>query len=254
MKLKLLIFLLSFLSCTGMYAQGTKPDQVKTSKGMLSIQPITHATLVLKWNNKTIYVDPYGGAAGFAGIAPPDLVLITDIHADHLDLKTLEALDLKKATFIVPPAVADMLPAAYKQKAVIIKNGAQTQQKDIAIKAIPMYNLPDTTDARHPKGRGNGYVLTMGDKNIYLSGDTEGIAEMRALKNIDVAFVCMNLPYTMDINQAAQAVLAFQPKIVYPYHYRGQSGLSDVESFKKMVNDANKNIEVRLRNWYPTTK
>jgi len=242
------MFLLSNIS---IYAQGTKSDQLKTDKGMLTIQPITHATLILKWNNKTIYVDPYGGAAGFKGMAPPDLILITDIHPDHLELKTLEGLDLKKTTFVVPPAVAEMLPAAYKEKAVVLKNGTQTTQKEIAIKAIPMYNLPDTADARHPKGRGNGYVLTLGGKNIYLSGDTEDIAEMRALKNIDVAFVCMNLPYTMDINKAAQAVLAFKPKIVYPYHYRGQSGLSDVESFKKMVNTSNKNIDVRLRNWYP---
>jgi len=251
MKSKLILILLTILSYTSIQAQGTKPDQLKTAKGMLTIQPVNHASLVLKWNDKTIYVDPYGGAAGFAGMAPPDLILLTDIHPDHMDLKTLEGLDLKKATLVVPPAVAEMLPAAYKKKVVVLKNNAQTTQKEIAIKAIPMYNLPDTADARHPKGRGNGYVLTMGGKNIYLSGDTEGIAEMRALKNIDVAFVCMNLPYTMDINQAAKAVLAFKPKIVYPYHYRGQTGLSDVESFKKMVNATDKNIDVRLRNWYP---
>ncbi len=114
-----------------------------------------------------------------------------------------------------------------------------------------MYNLPETADSRHPKGRGNGYVLEMGDRHIYFSGDTEDIAEMRALKNIDVAFVCMNLPYTMDVNQAASAVLAFKPKVVYPYHYRGSGGLSDVEAFKKSVNDGDSKIEVRLRNWYP---
>ena len=252
MKQKIAIFLLTLLFSTNIYAQSAKPDLIKTDKGMLSIIPVTHGSLVLKWNNKTIYVDPYGGAAGFAGNAQPDLVLITDIHPDHMDLKTLEGLDLKKATFVVPQAVADMLPAAYKEKAVVLKNGAQTQQNEISIKAIPMYNLPDTADARHPKGRGNGYVLTMGGKNIYLSGDTEGTSEMRALKNIDVAFVCMNLPYTMDIDQAAKAVLDFKPKIVYPYHYRGSSGLSDVEGFKKMVNTSNKSIDVRLRNWYPT--
>jgi L-ascorbate metabolism protein UlaG (beta-lactamase superfamily) len=97
-------------------------------------------------------------------------------------------------------------------------------------------------------------VLTMGGKNVYLSGDTEDTPEMRALKGIDVAFVCMNLPYTMDVNQAAQGVLAFKPGIVYPYHYRGQEGLSDVEAFKKAVNAGNAKIEVRLRNWYPETK
>jgi L-ascorbate metabolism protein UlaG (beta-lactamase superfamily) len=115
-----------------------------------------------------------------------------------------------------------------------------------------MYNLPaGSPTARHPKGLGNGYVLNIGGKNIYLSGDTEDIPEMRGLKNIDVAFVCMNLPYTMDINHAADAVLAFKPRIVYPYHYRGQSGLSDVNGFKNLVEKGDKGIEVRLRNWYP---
>jgi L-ascorbate metabolism protein UlaG (beta-lactamase superfamily) len=102
----------------------------------------------------------------------------------------------------------------------------------------------------HTKGRGNGYVLTIGKKNIYISGDTEDIPEMRALKNIDVAFVCMNLPYTMDVNQASEGVLAFKPKVVYPYHYRGQ----DVNVFKTLVDKGNKNIEVRLLNWYPSSK
>jgi L-ascorbate metabolism protein UlaG (beta-lactamase superfamily) len=114
-----------------------------------------------------------------------------------------------------------------------------------------MYNLPENSDSRHTKGRGNGYVINFGGKNVYISGDTEDIPEMRHLKNIDVAFVCMNLPYTMDVNQAANAVLEFKPKIVYPYHYRGQEGLSDVSAFKKLVNDGNKSIEVRLVNWYP---
>jgi L-ascorbate metabolism protein UlaG (beta-lactamase superfamily) len=103
----------------------------------------------------------------------------------------------------------------------------------------------------HTKGRGNGYVLGIGGKNIYISGDTQGIPEMRALKNIDVAFICMNLPYTMDVKEAADAVLAFKPKIVYPFHYRGTSGLSDVNGFKSLVDAGNEGIEVRIRNWYP---
>ena len=110
-----------------------------------------------------------------------------------------------------------------------------------------MYNLPEASDSRHPKGRGNGYVLEIGDDNIYISGDTEDIPEMRRLKDIDVAFVCMNLPYTMDIDQAASAVLDFKPEIVYPYHHRGQ----DINAFKKMVEGKNKFIDVRVRNWYP---
>lgn len=114
-----------------------------------------------------------------------------------------------------------------------------------------MYNLPESAESRHPKGRGNGYVMTVGGKRIYLSGDTSDIPEMRKLKNIDVAFVCMNLPFTMDINQAASAVLDFKPSIVYPYHYRGQGGFSDVEAFKKLVEEGDSKIRVHLANWYP---
>ncbi|PRY12797.1 L-ascorbate metabolism protein UlaG (beta-lactamase superfamily) [Pontibacter ummariensis] len=232
-------------------AQRATPDQVQTNKGPLTIQPILHGTAVLNWNGKTIYIDPYGGAAAFEGIAAPDLVLITDIHGDHLDQKTLDALNTSKASFVVPQAVADKLPENLKAKAVVLGNGENTTQQGIPITAVPMYNLPESPDARHIKGRGNGYILNLGDKNIYFSGDTEGIPEMRTLQNIDVAFVSMNLPYTMDVDQAADAVLDFQPRIVYPYHYRGQNGLSDVETFKRLVNEGNKNIEVRLRNWYP---
>ncbi|OWP62381.1 MBL fold metallo-hydrolase [Hymenobacter amundsenii] len=230
------------------------PDQIATKQGPLTVQPITHGSVVLSWNGKTIYVDPYGGVPAYAGLAAPDMVLITDIHGDHLDEQTLAGLPLDKALFVVPQAVADKLPARYQAQVRVLGNGRQLDTLGLKVAAIPMYNLPETADSRHPKGRGNGYILHLGDKHIYLSGDTEDIAEMRALQNIDVAFVCMNLPYTMDVQQAAQGVLAFKPGIVYPYHYRGQDGPSDVASFKQTVNAANKKIDVRLRNWYPAAK
>ena len=229
-------------------------DQIATRKGPLTVQPITHGSVVFTWNGKTIYVDPYGGAEAYAGLAAPDIILITDIHGDHLDPKTLAGLSVGKALMVVPKAVADKLPTEYKPQVRILNNGQRLDTLGLTVSAIPMYNLPEAADAPHTKGRGNGYVLGLGGKNVYLSGDTEDIAEMRALKNIDVAFVCMNLPYTMDVNQAAQGVLAFKPGIVYPYHYRGQNGLSDVAAFKKTVNTANNKIDVRLRNWYPATK
>ena len=254
MPLKHLFVLLFPLFITSAYAQRATPDRIDTKKGPLTIQPILHGSVVLQWDGKTIYVDPYGGAAAFQGLPAPDLILITDIHGDHMDPKTLEGLDVSRAVVIAPQAVADQLPEALKSRVSVLSNGGQTDKLGISIRALPMYNLPETADSRHPKGRGNGYVLTMGGKTLYLSGDTEDIPEMRALKGIDVAFVCMNLPYTMDINQAAQAVLAFKPAIVYPYHYRGQDGLSDVEAFKKVVNSGKAKIDVRLRNWYPETK
>jgi L-ascorbate metabolism protein UlaG (beta-lactamase superfamily) len=251
MKVKSTLTALCLLAGFFAMAQKPTPDQIKTSKGPLTIQPVLHGSVAFTWDGKTIYVDPYGGAEAFEGIAAPDLILITDIHGDHLDLKTLGAINTTQATFVVPQAVADKLPQPLKQKAVVIGNGEHTEQLGIAIAAIPMYNLPETDDSRHPKGRGNGYILQMGNKTVYLSGDTEDIPEMRALRNIDVAFVCMNLPYTMDVDQAVSAVLAFKPAVVYPYHYRGEQGLSDVEAFKQKVNAGSKKIDVRLRNWYP---
>lgn len=236
---------------TTVQAQRAEPDQLTTGKGSLTIQPITHATLVLTIGNTVIYVDPTGGADNFKGLPSPTMILVTDIHGDHFDPKTIAAVKTATTKIIVPQVCADQLPAEDKAKAVILHNGDKTAQEGISITAIPMYNLPvDNPNSRHTKGRGNGYVLNIGGKNIYLSGDTQGIPEMRALKNIDVAFVCMNLPFTMDVKEAADAVLAFKPKIVYPYHYRGQ----DTNEFKRLVDAGNAGIEVRLRNWYPSAK
>jgi L-ascorbate metabolism protein UlaG (beta-lactamase superfamily) len=224
-------------------------NTIQTDVGPLVIQPVQHASLVLSVNGKNIYVDPVGGADAFKGSGSPDLVVITDIHGDHFDEKTIDAVKKAGTVIVVPKAVADQMKGDRKG-VVILSNGDKTKQVGFDITALPMYNLPETADSWHTKGRGNGYVINIGGKNIYISGDTEDIPEMRALKNIDVAFVCMNLPYTMDINQAASAVLAFKPKIVYPYHYRGGDGLSDVAAFKKMVNDTDPKIEVRLADWY----
>ena len=231
-------------------AQRSGPDTLGTKIGFLVIQPIQHASLILSVNGLTIYADP-SNADNYKGLNPPDIILITDIHGDHFDIKTIDAVKKAETVLVVPQVVADKLPDADKVHMVVIKNGDQTRQSGITIQAIPMYNLPESPTAMHTKGRGNGYVLDIGGKLIYISGDTQGIPEMRALKNIDVAFVCMNLPFTMDIKEAADAVLAFKPKIVYPYHYRGRNGLSDVNAFKTMVQAGDRNIEVRLRNWYP---
>lgn len=237
----ILLFLISQV-----YAQRPKPDTIETDKGELVIQPIQHGTLAFSWNETTIYVDPTGGAEAFKGLDKPDIILITDIHGDHMNIETLNALDTENTSLVAPQAVKDRLPEKLANRVTELSNGESIELMQMGIRAIPMYNLPEDEDSRHPKGRGNGYILTMGGKNIYISGDTEDIPEMRALENIDVAFVCMNLPYTMDINQAASAVLEFKPDIVYPFHYRGQ----DTEAFKQLVNDKNSDIEVRLRDWY----
>jgi L-ascorbate metabolism protein UlaG (beta-lactamase superfamily) len=248
--MKTFITFLVTLAIANANAQLTTPDTIATAQGNVIVQPVFHAALVLEWNGKFIYIDPYNGADAYKTLKKPDLVLITDIHGDHMDMKTLPSLDLSSATFIVPHAVADKLPAEWKEKIVILNNGNTTDQAGISSSAIPMYNLPNDSTARHTKGRGNGYVLTIGGKKFYISGDTEDMPEMRGLKNIDVAFVCMNMPFTMTVEQAASAVLDFKPKIVYPYHYRGQGGFSDTEKFKTLVNNGDASIDVRLKDWY----
>ena len=227
-------------------AAGLAGDRIPTGSGDLIVHPIEHATLVLAHGGKTVYVDPVGGAAKFEGLPPPDLILITDIHGDHADPKTVAAVK-KGAAIVAPPAVAEKLTG---EKVNTLKNGETREVAGIKIEAVPMYNLTPDRLKFHEKGRGNGYVITLGGKRVYLSGDTEDIPEMRKLKDIDVAFVCMNLPYTMTVEQAAGAVKEFKPKIVYPYHYRGTQGKSDVEKFKKLL-EPEKGVEVRLRNWYP---
>jgi L-ascorbate metabolism protein UlaG (beta-lactamase superfamily) len=251
MRYFLLAVLSSFILAAAT-AQRDSPDQVQTNNGTLTIQPIVHASLVLTWGGQTIYVDPTGGARNYAGLKQPDVLLITDIHGDHFDPKTISVVRIEKTVIVVPKAVADKMADSLKNKVVILNNGDKSTQSGVGITAIPMYNLPESPTAMHTKGRGNGYVLNIGGKNVYISGDTQGIPEMRALRNIDIAFVCMNLPYTMNVDEAADAVLAFKPKTVYPYHYRGQGGLSDVNTFKNKVEAGNAGIKVVLKNWYPS--
>ncbi len=216
----------------------------------VSIIPIQHATMILAYKDIVIYVDPVGGSETFAGREKPDYILITDIHGDHFDQKTLDSISLETTTLIVPQAVHEKLPVLKVKDVVIMNNGDIKNFETFSIEAMPMYNLRAEALKYHEKGRGNGYILTLGAERIYISGDTEDIPEMRQLKNIDVAFVCMNLPYTMTVESAASAVLDFKPKKVYPYHYRGQDGMSDVEKFKSIVNEANPDIQVVQLDWY----
>lgn len=226
-------------------------SKTTTTTPELKIIPIEHATAILEWGDITIYVDPTGGATAFEGQKKPDLILITDIHGDHFNMETLEALDTSKAKIIVPQAVADELPKEFTTQLDILDNGDSKERYGILVEAIPMYNLREEAKDFHVKGRGNGYVLNLGDQRIYFSGDTEDIPEMRALKNIDKAFICMNLPYTMTVESAASAVLDFKPKQVYPYHFRGRPDVADVAEFKKLVDDGTSEIEVVQLDWYP---
>ena len=217
----------------------------------VEIIPIEHASTLLLHGNTTIYIDPVGEAEWYANYPSPDLVLITDIHWDHFNPKTLGALIQEGTTIIAPQAVADKMTPALLAKTSILANGGVMNSNGINVEAIPMYNLREEALDFHTKGRGNGYVITIDQKRIYFSGDTEDIEEMRSLKNIDMAFVCMNLPYTMTENSAAAAVIAFSPKKVYPYHYRGKPNVSDVALFKTLIEKSNAKVEVIQLDWYP---
>jgi L-ascorbate metabolism protein UlaG (beta-lactamase superfamily) len=242
----LLTFFL-FITSASVFAQlNNDPDTFITDNGELRVHPILHGSVIFEWNEIDIYVDPWGSADLYTEKSEPELILVTHPHGDHLSPETLAALDTENVTFIVPQVVADQMPEEYSGQTIVLSNGESHTFNSIKIDAVPMYNLPNE-GARHTKGWGNGYVITMGGKRLYVSGDTEDIPEMRQLENIDIAFVCMNLPYTMDIYQAASGVLEFEPKVMYPYHHRGQ----DIERFKEVVDWEGKDIDVRLKNWYP---
>jgi L-ascorbate metabolism protein UlaG (beta-lactamase superfamily) len=216
-------------------------QEFQTSAGTVKITPIQHASLMIEAGGQVVHLDPWSNG-NYDGLPPGDFILITDIHGDHLDPKMLRKVSKAGTVILAPAAVAETV-----KNATVIRNGETKTAGPFTIEAIPMYNLkrgPSPGKLFHDKGRGNGYIVTYGGKRFYFSGDTEGTAEMRQLKNIDVAFVCMNLPYTMPPDEAADAVRAFHPKIVYPYHYRD----SDVNAFAKAL--AGTGIEVRLIDWY----
>ncbi|HEY7388980.1 MAG TPA: MBL fold metallo-hydrolase [Bryobacteraceae bacterium] len=216
------------------------PESFPTSAGTLEITPIQHASLVIQAGGKVLYVDPAMGS--YNGLPQADYILITDIHQDHLEPDIVNKLKKPGTIIVAPKAVAAQLSGVK-----VLANGEKTTVGPFAVEAIPMYNMkrgPSPGQLYHDKGRGDGYIVTYGGKRFYFSGDTEAIPEMKALKNIDVAFVCMNLPYTMTPQEAAEAVRAFHPAIVYPYHYMG----SDTKEFAKALEGTG--IDVRLRNWY----
>ncbi|WP_034059094.1 MBL fold metallo-hydrolase [Lacinutrix jangbogonensis] len=248
-------FIIALSLCILACKSDTKTESIDNNSEIaeLKITPIEHATMVIEYNGKTIYVDPTGGKEAFETFPKADYVLITDIHSDHMHLNTIESLDLNSTQIIAPEAVYELLPKSFRSKTNALNNGSKAKYDVFTVEAIPMYNLREEALKYHSKGRGNGYVLTFGKQRVYISGDTEDIPEMRKLENIDKAFVCMNLPYTMTIESAVDAVLSFKPKQVYPYHYRGTEGYSDVKTFKSLVNRNTKDIEVVQLDWYPNT-
>ncbi len=225
-------------------AAGAAPVPVQvfpTAAGPVEIRPIYHATAIIQAGGDKIYIDP-ARPANIAGLAAADLILVTDIHPDHMDPADIAALSDAHTQIVAPAAVQQTMTNAR-----VLRNGETLAWRRWKITAVPMYNirhLMPNGEPYHPKGRGNGYVLNYGGKNFYFAGDTEGTPEMRALRGIYVAFIPMNLPYTMTPDEAADAVKQFRPKIVIPYHYRGQNIVRFADDLKGT------GIEVRLLDWY----
>lgn len=221
-------------------------DHLPTDDGDVVVHPIGHAAFMLQWKGLLIFNDPDSGLTGdpraYLG-AKADLILVSHEHGDHFDLTTLNALRKTNTVLVAPRNVYNSLSATLKAQTIVLTNGASTQALGMQVEAVPAYNN------NHSRGAGNGYVLTIGGRRFYMSGDTGNTAEMRALANIDVAFLSMNLPFTMSVADAVAAVRGFHPKIVYPYHFRQDGTPADLNLFKRQVM-ADPGTEVRLRKWY----
>jgi L-ascorbate metabolism protein UlaG (beta-lactamase superfamily) len=220
--------------------QGLQRDVIATSAGDLQITFVGHGTLMLGFGGKIIHVDPFSRLADYSTMPKADLVLITHAHGDHLDLSALAAIRTPATQVVVAPVCEGKVGGA-----IVLHNGEQKQVAGVGILAVPAYNIvhkgKDGTPY-HPKGEGNGYVLTFGETRVYIAGDTENIPEMKALENIAVAFLPMNLPYTMTPEMVADAARSFRPRILYPYHY----GDTDPNILVGLL-QGEKGIEVRVR-------
>jgi L-ascorbate metabolism protein UlaG (beta-lactamase superfamily) len=227
-------------------AQTMEGDTYPVDGGEIVIHPVDHASFVMTVPGMVIYSDPVGGADLYEDLPPPDLILVTHEHGDHYDAETLAGIVQENTQILTNPAVYEMLPADLQARATAIANGESTTANDITIEAIPAYNTTPDRQQYHPEGRDNGYVLTVAGHRVYIAGDTEDTPEMRALSDIDIAFVPMNLPYTMTVEQAAAGVEAFKPGFVYPYHYSE----SDTGEFARLVTESGAPTDVVLHDWY----
>ena len=215
-------------------------DVLPTAAGDLKITFIGHASLMFEIGGKVIYSDPSGQYGDFSGLPKADLILAAHEHGDHFDLETIRKISKNGTKVVMTPLCAAKLAGG-----TVLKNGESATVEGIRIEAVPAYNLVHMRSPGmpyHPKGVGNGYVLTFGDKRVYVAGDTENIPEMKALGPIDVAFLPMNLPYTMTPEMVADAARMVKPKILYPYHTTD----TDTSKLQPLLKDE-KGIEVRIR-------
>ena len=215
-------------------------DVIKTSSGDLTITFVGHGSLFFTFNGKIFHIDPFGKLADYSALPKADVILITHEHPDHLDPAAIGKIRTDKTRIALTEACAAKIAGG-----VVMKNGDVQTLDGVKIEAVPAYNVVhkrETGEPFHPRGAGNGYILTFGDKRIYVAGDTENIPEMAGFKNIDIAFLPMNLPYTMTPEMTAGAAKMIHPKILYPYHY----GTTDTSQLTALLKDQ-KGIDVRIR-------
>ncbi|MBF0118650.1 MAG: MBL fold metallo-hydrolase [Desulfobacterales bacterium] len=235
----ILIFLTICLSNDSIAQEQFEKETIKTKSGDVEITFIGHGSLILKFNEKLIYIDPFSKLADYSKMPKADMIVITHHHQDHLDTAALKNIRTEKTIVIYSKMCEGKV-----ERGKVMNNGDVQTVMGIKIKAVPAYNIVHKRDDGkfyHPKGEGNGYVLTFGDKNIYIGGDTENIPEMNELKNINYAFLPMNLPYTMTPEMVADAAKSFKPDVLYPYHY----GETDTTKIVELLKGTK--IEVRIR-------
>jgi L-ascorbate metabolism protein UlaG (beta-lactamase superfamily) len=240
MKYILPLMMFALLALPALAQEAFEKDVIRTASGDLEIFFIGHGSLMMKLNGTIIHVDPYSRLADYSKLPKADLILITHEHQDHLDPAAIDQIRTKDTMVVLTEKSAEKVFGG-----AIMKNGDARTVIGIKIEAVSTYNLVhmrENGQPFHPKGQGNGYVLTCGNKRVYIAGDTENTPEMKALKNIDMAFLPMNLPYTMTPEMVADAARAFKPKVLYPYHY----GDTDTSRVVALLKD-NKDIEVRIR-------
>ncbi len=235
-----------FVLVAGIYAEAAKTDIIPTSDGDLKITLIGHGTLMFEYDGKIIHVDPWTKVGDYTSLPKADLVLITHHHRDHLDPAALKQITNGNTIIVMTPKCAEQIENM-RFSPILMGNGDKRTLSGFSIEAIPAYNLIHKRESGapfHPKGEGNGYIITIGSKRVYVAGDTENTQEMKALKGIDAAFVPMNLPYTMDSAMAADAAKAFKPEVLYPYHTRSRQG-DQVAGFMELMKGVNE-VDIRL--------
>ncbi len=224
-------------------SQDLQTDTFTTNQGELSIYFVKHGSLFFEFNGKIIHVDPVSGMGNYEEYPDADLIFITHQHSDHLDMNAINLLKKENTKIIMTEKCHEMTENI--SNVIVMHNGDELNINRLDIKAIPAYNIEHKREngkPYHPEGEGNGYIITFGDKRVLVAGDTENTPEIKALQNIDIAFLPMNLPYTMTPEMVADAAKAFRPKIVYPYHY----GNTDTSKLVELLKNE-KNIEVRIK-------